>query len=491
MAKTRRKILSILLSLAMVVSLFPGVSMTAAAAEEETTHMHAVSADCSITGSEVVSFQPLPADIGSIDTAGTYYYYLDEDVTLTSTMEIGNGVIVNLCLNGNVLKRNVLKGDDCGSVISVSEGGELNLCDCCGHDEPHYFYTADPSALNGAPWTLTEQTTGDNITAVTGGVITGGKGQYGHGGGVYNGGTFTMYGGSIVGNISYIDGGGVWNGSGAFTMYGGSITDNSSFNGGGVYNNGAFSMAGGSITGNFAMEGGGVFNNGTFSMTGGNITGNSCDGVRTYGTLNVSGSVVIAGNRNGPIAYNVYLNADPQNERAIKPLNVVAPLTAGASIGVTVDSSFTPTVENPVAITGANSADYSNEYFFSDKSAYVTFNGGDNVVQLKPGHKHALGTGADLVVFDKQITSAGGTLTTGNYYLTEDLYLFSNHLTITGNVNLCLGGNRLESTRSGPVITVKSGAVLNICDCNSGERIHSFRAPSNDGQTPAAGMWVL
>jgi len=127
------------------------------------------------------------------------------------------------------------------------------------------------------------------------------------GGGVYNGGSFTMSGGTISNNSGGSHGGGVYNG-GSFTMSGGNISNNTTTNslvsngssyGGGVYNGGSFTMSGGIISNNSCGSdpkasgtgsdyaaityglGGGVYVGGSsssFNMTGGTISDNSARG---------------------------------------------------------------------------------------------------------------------------------------------------------------------------------------------------------------------
>lgn len=67
---------------------------------------------------------------------------------------------------------------------------------------------------------------------------------------------------------------------------------------------------------------------------------------------------------------------------------------------------------------------------------------------------------------ESELTSTGGTLSDGNYYLNEDVTLTTN-LTITGTVNLCLNGHVLKGTGSESVITVNDGATLNLYDCGA------------------------
>jgi hypothetical protein len=124
------------------------------------------------------------------------------------------------------------------------------------------------------------------------------------GDGVYNSGTFEMYGGKISNNNANAGyGGGVYNSDhGTFSMFGGEISNNTGF---GVYNHGTynwgwsygmFSMSGGVISNN---DGGGVQNSGIFSMSGGEISNNvggnlmqSGGGVSNSGVFSLSGGVI-------------------------------------------------------------------------------------------------------------------------------------------------------------------------------------------------------
>lgn len=143
------------------------------------------------------------------------------------------------------------------------------------------------------------------------------------GGGVYVGGTFTMYGGEISDN-SASSGGGVYV-YGTFIMYGGEISDNIVYGtitdssggsyptygiGGGVYvshHDGIFIMTGGKISGNTSYansggggRGGGVAVDGTFTMTGGKISGNTASGGDGYPARNsYGGGVYVGAIRNG------------------------------------------------------------------------------------------------------------------------------------------------------------------------------------------------
>lgn len=71
----------------------------------------------------------------------------------------------------------------------------------------------------------------------------------------------------------------------------------------------------------------------------------------------------------------------------------------------------------------------------------------------------------------KPFASTGGALTSGNYYLADDVTL-TNTLTISSGatVNLCLNGHTLtgpDVTGDIPVIRISGGGTLNVYDCSS------------------------
>ena len=145
---------------------------------------------------------------------------------------------------------------------------------------------------SGVTFTLTDCKNTGEITHATG--------QTGRGVTVDTGGTFHMYGGSISHNEvtnGYVrQGSGVTvNAGGAFHMYGGSISGNkvsgSNSVGGGVYvGSGTFHMYGGSIADNTAQSGGGVYvGTSTFHMYGGSISGNTAESGNGGGVFVVSG----------------------------------------------------------------------------------------------------------------------------------------------------------------------------------------------------------
>ena len=263
-------------------------------------------------------------------------YYLASDITIGKNIQISAGNTVKICLNGRTItcneqdavieNRGTLDITDCKASVGKITHGEAVEASSETRGIDNYYGTL--SLWNGS---ITGNTVDTGVSGVYnsgtfimyGGSITqnsissesnnsGGRGAVG------NNGTFTMYGGGISGNNTADDGGGVYNyknGSSlaTFTMTGGEISNNTSAkNGGGVYNDGSFTMSGGRISNNQSKKetsatpkpgGGGVFNYGSFTMTGGEISNNTAamngGGVRNAnGIFNMDGGI-ISGNKAG------------------------------------------------------------------------------------------------------------------------------------------------------------------------------------------------
>ncbi|MBE5954629.1 MAG: hypothetical protein E7257_10850 [Lachnospiraceae bacterium] len=189
-----------------------------------------------ITWTKWDSADSMPTEAGA--------YYLDKDVTLSSSWEIPEGTQISLCLNGHSVS-----GNDAVRVVTINKNATLNLCDCSA----------------GQTGKITEGYRSDYSGA---GVL------------VSQNSTFNMYGGSIVKNNTPKSGGGVYVFRGNFNMYGGLVSENTAYSGAGVCNNnGTISIYAGDITKNIASgTGGGVDNSGKFYMTGGTISENEVTG---------------------------------------------------------------------------------------------------------------------------------------------------------------------------------------------------------------------
>lgn len=230
---------------------------------------------------------------------------LKGDVEISSTLTVNR--TVTLDLNGNVLK---MTGGF--SVIKVESGGNLTIADSTPNKE-HKFNPNYTDMWGCGLWKL-DKDTGTEI--VSGGVITGGGGNFAHsdGGGVLVnvGGKLTMTGGSIVGCSAGGLGGGVHlaydssiGKSSTFTMTGGTIIGCAAKNGGGVSVSPGctFTMGSGSEIRNCnAQSGGGgvdisaLWNSniiGYFIMNGGTIR--TCTGLYGGGVYNSGSFIMLSG----------------------------------------------------------------------------------------------------------------------------------------------------------------------------------------------------
>lgn len=301
-------------------------------------HDHPIcGASCSHNGSSHTNetWQPIGSaeELTAIQNGG--YYYLADDVTLSSRSVWAPPSDTFLCLNGHTIT-----GAAGTSTIAVGDGVNFILTDCKGSGK----ITHGSSDAIGC--------------------------------GVKVIGSFTMYSGSITGNHNS-DGGGVRvENTGSFTMYGGSITGNSvSGSGGGVYvsaqdgTQGRFAMYGGSITGNNAAS----FGSG---------------GVCVYGTMTVSGSVRITDNVNrGSKGDNgIYTGGTASNVRLVgrTTITIDGPLTEGSQIGVSLYS-------NRIFTSGwsKNMSDkpFSSYFIADDSSSTVALEDGE--LKLSNPHTHS------------------------------------------------------------------------------------------------------
>ena len=364
-------------------------------------------------------------DLSTITEEGNYF--LIKDVTLSSTWEPKNGVV--LCLNGNSI---TATGDF--NAIKV-KGNTFTLCDCGG------------------------------------GKITHAEGKTGIGVYVING-TFIMHGGSITGNRNtkynpYGKGGGVMVEGGAFEMHGGSITDNSVSGdsescGGGVFvnSNCRFTMDGGSITGNTATgrnsSGGGVYvsQDGTFTVSGKvNITGNKCK----YTTVSNDS--------------NVFL---PCGDQGLKSFTIgEAGLVSNSKIGVATDVAPNPGHYLTVA-TLSKGAVYIEGTIISDRTDGCAIKGNGNNIILYKGQLHAHPVCCEASCKDhpnelwQPISDETGlqNATEGHYYLTKAIEL-KNVWKPARGVVLCLNGQSITAKGSFDAIEVGDGVTFTLTDCSS------------------------
>ena len=280
----KKRILSILLALCMVLCLVP----TTAFAEGETNR-------------KVETEQEL---VDALADSSADIITLKNDIAIGTTLTVLRKV--SLDLNGYVLK---MTGSGSVIILDNKSGitGDLTLIDSNPTAE-HKF------KVNGAePWVLDNSGT----ETVYGGIITGGTGSriffsngVSGGGVIIGSGALTMNGGNIVGCIANY-GGGLFLSDGSFTMNAGSIVGCSTPNRlttGEAYHGGIYAfgpIANGDTTGVITLTGGLIKNNGRYAINAAYHTTIYANGGEVYGGvyLKQSSKITCLAEDNGITAF--------------------------------------------------------------------------------------------------------------------------------------------------------------------------------------------
>ena len=422
----KKRLLSILLCLVMVVGFVPLSTFSESAGTSDHIHCVCGKSDCDGgTGHDKTAEWIGIDDVFDITTSGNYY--LTKDVKLSGQwlLPIDKATDINLCLNGKTISWSGSQSVHNYAIFIMNDSVSLTITDC-------QKYVGKITRTNASDGTI-----------------------------IFNGGTLTLFNGDISGNNT---GEGVFNHN-IFNMYGGTIQNNTSTGkyystGGGVVNDGTFNMTGGTITGNVGESCGGVFNRGTFNMSGGSITDNSgkesSGGVYNIDTLNLSGTPVITDNTVDGVKNNVYLRSDG------KKVTVVDDgLSAGASVGLT------GTLDKTI-VTGTTST----TGFFCDNADYDLVSDGEGGLKLGTHNDHRIcgdsecgddKHGTDLTF--KGISALREIDKNGNYYLKNDVVLDDDMWVCRYNVNLCLNGKSIVGGTYKSTLGINYNKSLTITDC--------------------------
>ena len=453
---------------------------------------------------------------------------LASDINIDTTLTVNR--TVTLDLNGHVLKYGSANN---GSVIVVEGSGQLTIEDSNTSNLSHKFMP------NGKLWVLDEAS---GTEAVTGGVITGGKGYPFHlvsgtvncGGGVYiaPGGQLTMTGGNIIG-CSAEFGGGVCiyprqNGEQIqFSMSGGSIIGCvASDLGGGVCAYGTFKMSGQAVIRSCAVEsadnfvcGGGVYVDGSFEMS---------------GEATIKGCQAISDSANGG---GVFVNSSRSfvmsNEAKIENCQAISNSSRGRGEGGGVylanNTKFTlsgsAVIQNCTATNSANSGEaYGGgvsaacvkEIPLADSARIVgcaAANGSRLYItgSQVPGYGKLFANGGsvdgDVVLGDTEdgpstITGSGGTVFNGKVTVTPGSIIESgtfngeviNNGTITGGVfnNTVSGSGTIKGGTFNTPMT-GSGTETDPYQISTADQLKLFRDIVNgsNGQTQNRGAYAV
>ena len=294
----KKRILSIILSIVMLVGLLPTTALALA------SHSHCVCGGSVTVGGHThenitswVAWDGTDADANTADIQlpGTNVY-LSNNVSLNDDIAITGAV--NFCLNG-------YKIESSASVFSLVNGAALSICDCSANKTGElsgvvYLYSS--STVNLYSGTITSTSYGihsngsNSIVNVYDGVITAANN------GIYNYGknSVNIYGGTITTTGSSLDA--VCNTDGTVTVSGGTINAGNE----GICNyTGTVTISAGSISGQYGINN----NQGTVTISDVATVSGTTSGILNSKTLIVSGGTVSGGSY-GIQNYSVYNNAD-------------------------------------------------------------------------------------------------------------------------------------------------------------------------------------
>ena len=390
--KTGRKLLGLLLTLALVLGLMPGMSLTARAADSTVS-----------TESDLRN---------ALSSSGTATVTLGTDITITSTLNVAGKKTLDL--NGHGIR---MTGS--GSVISVTSGANLSLKDSNTDNVTHKFTVANPTE-KGAGLATVNDNLASGYKTFTGGYITGGNTN--RGGGVYvDGGTFNMVGGNIIGNNAseqnnieqycYHGAGGVFLSSNV---------------------NSRFTMSGGTIMYNYANKRGGglgICKNATAELSGdAKIIYNSCGdwggAISLWGTLNISGNVKVMYNKGASALHgqsgSLNISGAPVVFDNDAPYNILLGGGVYITVNGTIDErakiGISKDADSRVFTTGTTTYNDASKFISDDATYHVEKDSSSNQLKLVQGaaytvtYKVVNGTWSDGSTTDKtEIVQSGKT----------------------------------------------------------------------------------
>ena len=312
--KTKKRLLSILLSLVMVLGVMPGMSMTAYAADGNVAK---------VGDTEYPTFAEALQNWNDGSTLT-----LLADVTTADTISMSSGT-KTFNLNG----KNITKTGETGSVFCIRGGnltvngtGTISGGKGMNDGENQDYFRGGGFYISNAEVTVTNATISGNQALWGGGVFVGGTG------------TFTMNNGTISANQSksysgWTSGGGVWiEGNGTFIMNGGTVTGNTAEDHiGGVHAN----------SGTFKVSGAAVITGNTHSGSNSNVKGN----ITVIGTLTEDANIGVTMDSPGVFTnsenttYNIASKFTSDDTSYAVGKNTNGQLYLGDAISVTFDTN--------------------------------------------------------------------------------------------------------------------------------------------------------
>lgn len=428
-----KRILAMLLTLAMVLSCLPAV-----VAAEEASAQHTCE-HCDQTP-EWVSWD----GTGDLE-AGKHYVLTAEVLTLSESIKLSEGTYV-LCLNGNTIS-----GATAKRIFDLSGTARLIITDHTATGEGS-AYTA--GKLTGAT---------NSAVAVSGNA------------------SFTMYDGIMENNKrptggTGSDGGAIrCEGQGAVNIYGGLFRNNEARYGAVVYASGTGTepvqvhLENALLTGNTTSHTGAIHCQNTTNLVVKNtqISGNTTTGTLDGGiyiqsaatTVTVSGKVIIDDNTNRMQEATI-INRNMLLNNAANKLKVDG-LAQGSRIQLAAKS------EDPAQVIVPTNQTSWDCGWITLGTESVSWNDANNdgkveASEFTAGHYHK-GIKYTAVTGNTALPT-----TAGNYYLTQDVNL-TKLAVLDKNVTLCLNGHQVYAAANSRILqlTKDSGAVVTIEDCTA------------------------
>ncbi len=396
------------------------------------------------------------------------YYYLVEDIKLSSVSTIAAGQNVHLCLNGHTVTATSrvygINGNLSITDCSVEEAGTISSSSTTNYGAVFYSYVDSVFDLYGG--TLT--TTGTNLAGAIGtvgnsanepatmnmygGKLTGGKVTH-RGGNLYiiSGSVLNIYGGTVengttestYGTTSH--GGNIYIANSTVNIMGGTVTGGSSqLLGGNIYlASGSLNISGGTVTAGTAPNGGNIAiaDGKTATISGGTVSNGVADtyGANIYtdgGTLKLTGGTVSGGTA-GARAGGIYITGGTLT------------MTGG-----TVTGGYAGTSGGNIA--GANGATLSISGGTVQNGNAVTYGGNISLIG-----KTTLNISSDAIIKDGYTGTSGTTGSGGNIYGGYSSTTAYSTINITGGA--VEGGKAKEggNIKADGNCTVSGGTVQN------------------------------
>ena len=159
-------------------------------------------------------------------------------------------------------------------------------------------------------------------------------------------------------------------------------------------------------------------------------------------------------------------------------INATAANEAYSGEPITIDYGNLDYSDGTAIVSGVTEENFGKFNVTAPEGMVVKLEENGNLVfgepESEPGHSH---DGDDDSVTWTELTAENRQLTSGHYYLGNNITVSetTGHISITGDVTLCLNSHALTSTvAQTSFIYVENGGSLTLCDCGNGGKVESL-----------------